>query len=1022
LKFALRAVALFALAVSTSAALAQSFTITLQPNSLPAATQGSPYSQTITAVGGTAPYTFSLASGSSLPAGLSLAANGDLTGTPIGSGSASFVIQAADAGSNTGFRTYNLNTGSNSLAINPSSLPNGTQGVAYSQTVTASGGTGPYTYSVSSGSLPNGLSLNTNSGVISGTPSVGGSFSFTVRGDDSIGNFGTRNYTVNIGSNSLVINPATLPNGTVGASYSQSVTASGGTGPYTYSVSSGSLPTGLSLNTSTGAITGTPSAGGTYTFTIHAVDSINNFGSRSYTVNIGTVSLTVNPASLPGGSVGTPYSQTVSATGGTGTYTFSVISGSLPTGLSLNASTGAITGTPSAAATSNFTIQAIDGAFNTGTRAYTVTIAAVPLTVNPPTLPPATQGQAYTQTIIASGGTAPYSYSLVAGALPGGLTLNTGSGVISGTPTVNGTFNFTVQATDATPNTGTRAYSLVVGTNSLTVSPSTLPAGNLGSAYSQTVTASGGTGPYTFTITAGSLPTGLTLNGATGVISGTPTAGGTANFTVRASDSAGNTGSQAYALIIGSNSLTINPATLPPGTQGKSYSQMVTATGGTGPYTYSITAGSLPPGLTLNTSTGAITGTPTTLGTSSVTIRAVDTNGGFGSRSYTLATSRIDPTTDPNVQGLVAAQAATARRFADSQISNVSRHMEMLHDDFDPCAVAIDLGLSMRDIPPPGGMPNGLMGDSSSVDAYMLRGSPNGQLARRSPASPDCRKDAWWAPRVAFWAGGSAEFGTMNALGQASPNRFSTGGLTAGADMRVNNNLIVGAALGYGADRTDIGTNGTQSAGTSLSGMVYASYRPFGAWFLDTMLGYSSLGFDNRRYVDLASASVSGARSGSTWFGAATVSTELNFGPLKFAPYLRGDFANTRLDSYAEQGLSAAALTFDATSFSTVGTAFGMRTFYDVLTAWGMFTPSLRVEYRHAWEGGFNQSMFYSDIGAAESYVLNQAAVSRNLVTGAVGLRASSGGALAVDLEYGITGAAPALTSQSMRGTLRFAF
>ncbi len=1032
------AVIAFALALlASSQALAQ-FTITLQPNTLPPATQGTFYSQTITAVGGNAPYTFSLLSGS-LPAGLSISSAGVLSGTPTGSGSSTFQIQATDSGGNDGFRTYNLNTGtSGSLTVNPASLPNGTQGTAYSQTVSASGGTGPYTFSISSGSLPTGLSLSSG-GAITGTPSASGAFSFTVRANDSVGNNGSRGYTVNIGGNVLVINPAALANGTIGSSYSQTVTASGGAGPYTYSVSSGSLPSGLSLNPANGDITGTPTAGGSYTFTIHAVDTITNFGNRSYTVNIGTVSLTVNPAGLPGGTIGTPYNQTVSASGGTGSYTFSVIAGSLPAGLTLDPASGAITGTPTATGTSNFTIQALDTAFNSGNRAYSVTVAAVPLTINPPTLPAATQGVAYSQTITASGGTAPYTYAIISGALPAGLTLNAGTGSLSGTPAVSGVFNFTVQATDATPNTGTRAYTLNVGTNSLAINPTTLPAGSLGAAYSQTVSASGGTAPYTYAIVAGALPAGLSLNAATGAITGTPTAGGTANFTIRATDSLGNIGSQAYALIIGTNSLTINPSTLPPATQGRAYSQTVIATGGAGPYTYSISGGGLPPGLALNTATGAITGTPTTIGTFSVTIRALDANGNFGSRTYALSTSRVDPTTDPDVQGLVAAQAAAARRFAGAQVANVSRHMELLHNDFDPCAMAVDLGLSMRDVAPPGAVANGM----TVLDSYALQGSPygaanapygmqgtpphgvppspNAQVARRSPVSPDCNKQAWWAPRIAFWAGGSAEFGSQSPTGQPS-NRFSTGGLTAGADMRVNHSLIVGAALGYGLDRTDVGANGSRSGASSLSGMAYASYRPMPFWFLDTMLGYSSLGFDNRRHVDIDNAFVAGTRTGSTWFGAATVSTERDFGRLKVAPYLRTDFAKTQLESYSEQGPSTSALSYGATRFNTFGTAFGVRSFYDVITGWGVVTPSVRVEYRHAWEGGFNQSMFYSDIGSAVSYTLSQAAVSRNLMTGAVGLRARSGGALGVDLEYGITGASPSLTSQSLRGNVRFAF
>ncbi len=182
-----------------------------------------------------------------------------------------------------------------SVTISPSSLPNGLVGTFYSQTVVATDGDddphGPdaddiFTFAVTAGSLPSGLTLNANSGVISGTPTAGGSYSFTVTASNPTSGSGSRPYTVYIVSNSLTLSPPTLPNGMLGTAYSQTVVASGGTAPYTYSVSGGSLPAGLSLNPSSGLISGTPTVAGAASFTVHVNDNLGNTGSHSYTVNI----------------------------------------------------------------------------------------------------------------------------------------------------------------------------------------------------------------------------------------------------------------------------------------------------------------------------------------------------------------------------------------------------------------------------------------------------------------------------------------------------------------------------------------------------------------------------------------------------------------------------------------------------------------------------------------------------------------------------------------------------------------
>lgn len=175
--------------------------------------------------------------------------------------------------------------------------------------------------------------------------------------------------------------------------------------------------------------------------------------------------ITVNPASLPNGSLGTAYNQTVAGSGGVAPYTFAVTSGTLPSGLALNSGTGAITGIPLTVGTSNFTITATDANGCPGSRAFTIIIAAVAcpvITLSPPTLPPGTVGSLYGQFISGSGGASPYTFAITSGSLPNGLTLNTTNGLISGTPLTPGLFSFTLKATDNGGCPGSAAYSILI--------------------------------------------------------------------------------------------------------------------------------------------------------------------------------------------------------------------------------------------------------------------------------------------------------------------------------------------------------------------------------------------------------------------------------------------------------------------------------------------------------------------------------------------------------------------------------
>jgi hypothetical protein len=350
----------------------------------------------------------------------------------------------------------------------------------------------------------------------------------------------------------VVIDPAALPAGLVGTAYSQTLTASGPPGPFTFAVMSGVLPPGLTL-TSSGVLGGTPTKAGSYAFTVSATGAGSQSGSRAYSLTV-YPPVVVAPTTLPAGMVGKAYSQTLTASGPPGPFTFAVSAGALPPGLTLS-DTGVLSGTPTASGAFAFTVSASGAAARNGSRAYTLTIHP-PVVISPATLPTGQIGKAYSQTLTASGPPGAFVFSVTAGALPPGLTLNRG-GVLGGTPTTVGAFTFTVTATTAASWSGSRAYTLTI-LPPVVVSPATLPTGQVGTAYSQTFTASGSSGPFTFTINTGALPPGLTLSRG-GVLDGTPTATGVYGFSVTATGATQN-GSRAYTLTVVSRPLAAGDA------------------------------------------------------------------------------------------------------------------------------------------------------------------------------------------------------------------------------------------------------------------------------------------------------------------------------------------------------------------------------------------------------------------------------------------------------------------------------
>ncbi|OJW76157.1 MAG: hypothetical protein BGO59_03270 [Spirosoma sp. 48-14] len=618
---------------------------------------------------------------STLPSGLFF--NGSVITGPLSqTGSSTILVKATNTHSLSVSTSFNLNVLPGTPMLNqPPTVVGG--GITSPQTATLDAAfstptayaftdpeNGPLTYS--SSSLPPGLSINPSTGIISGTPTLKGQFGVTVVATDNGGLNTNAGFLLNV-----ILNPAiNYPPYVVATGINTPQAVTKGTAvsiptdyafadpegrPFSYI--SSPLPAGLTLNPTTGLISGTPTNYGTFGITVGATDDGGNTAYSGFYLTVNLNPGINEPPYVVGSGITTPQSTylndgynfpTATAFADPEGRTLTYVSSPLAPGLTLNPTTGVISGTPVAPGQYGITVGATDDGGNTVYSGYFLNVVLDPAINYPPIIVGSglSSPQTGTKGVALSIPTAyafkdpegrPLGY--LSSPLPGGLSINPVTGEISGTPTSYGTFGITVGATDDGGNTVYSGFYLTINLNPAINEPPYVVGSGITTPQSGTIgisltipTAYAFSDPEgrTLTYISSPLPAGLTLNPANGVISGTPTNYGTFGITVGATDDGSNTAYSGFYLTIYLNPAINEPpyvvgsgiTTPQSGTVGVS-TTIPTAYAFSDPEgrTISYISSPLPPGLSLNTSTGEVSGTPTQPGYYGITIGAVDDGG-----------------------------------------------------------------------------------------------------------------------------------------------------------------------------------------------------------------------------------------------------------------------------------------------------------------------------------------------------------------------------------------------------------
>ncbi|SFN92735.1 Putative Ig domain-containing protein, partial [Thioclava dalianensis] len=740
---------------------------------------------------------------------------------------------------------------------------------------------------------------------------------------------------------------------------------------------------------------------GTDSFTYTATNASGTSSAASVSVTVSAPTITVSPTSPSGAVLGTAYSTSFSASGGTGPYSFATTpaSGSLPPGLSLS-SAGVLSGTPTQAGSFTVTLSGTD----TSTPPTSFTSAAITI-------------------LVAQGAPAISAISPTTGSAAGGTSVTISGSQLAGVTSVS--FGGTA-ATSFTVESDSQITAIAPAGSGVRHISVTSPGGSSASTgadqftyLSDVATLSGlslSTGALSPSFNAGISAYSVALPAGTTALRVTPTTtDSAASVSVNGSVVASGSPSAALALTPGANTISLL-VTAQDGTAQQSYAITATVALQSDLITFSPIGTQSLGGAPVAVTASAASGLPVTL--TSATPAICTLSGGLlstvaagtcqisgsteGNAQYAPASATLsvlvstlpDPSKDPDVIGIVTVQNSMAMEFGRTQMQNFSSHLEALRDGDGPRdSFGASLALpALRPTP----------SETATLFPSARDGAASGQQSRRNPgqtrtasaerltatastsgmdptltSSPNLL-----GPRIGLWTAGSLSLETDGDLD------VHTNGLSAGIDYQLSERAIIGFGLGIGYGHSDIGDDGSNSKGRSKNAVVYGTFKAGERGFVDVLAGYGKLNFDTERAISGGPDMAYGSRSGDQIIGQIRAGLEYRADNWMLSPYAGMRVITGHLDAYSERADNPSdALHFDRQGYGTSQIDLGVRGSIKQETSYGSVSPNFRLEYHRVFNRDVAAGMSYANLSSGGQYILNLPQSGEDLLT--IGLGAN---------------------------------